>query len=115
MKRFVNAYTTLRAVRTLEGNPVRIEPLALWTIIETRWPGLADHLRATPEAIALLGTSDDDLTDVPTGLRDLFRDPRPCQVRDFRHGGPLTPDLVQACCGTQTGALEPDLAAADDA
>src|SRR5437667_3805003 len=34
MKRFVNDYSILRAVRTLEGNAVQADPLALWAVIE---------------------------------------------------------------------------------
>ncbi|MCO5995311.1 P-loop NTPase fold protein [Actinoallomurus rhizosphaericola] len=107
MKRFVNAYTTLRAVRTLEGNPVRTEPLALWTIVETRWPGLADHLRRRPTDVGLLGGHLDDLADVPAELRDLFRDPAVNKVLTFRHGGPLTAELIQACCGTRPRGSQP--------
>jgi hypothetical protein len=35
MKRFVNTYSILRTIRTLEGIPVPSDPLALWTIMET--------------------------------------------------------------------------------
>lgn len=99
MKRFVNAYSVLRAVRTLEGNPVPSEPLALWTILETRWPGLADHLRGNPETIELLGKPAADLDGVPESLRTLLSHPAVRQLCDFEHGGPLTAELIRACCG----------------
>ncbi|SMD21896.1 P-loop NTPase fold protein [Kibdelosporangium aridum] len=93
MKRFVNAYSALRAVRTLEGNPVRVESLARWTVIEIRWPSLADYLRAHPEAISLVGT--EELDDVPERLRALFGDPalRMITKADF------DATTIRSCCG----------------
>jgi hypothetical protein len=99
MKRFVNAYSVLRAVRTLEGNPVPSEPLALWTIIETRWPRLADYLRTKPEAIELLGKAVNELESVPEDLQSLFASPVVYRLATFKHGGPLTPVIISACCG----------------
>ena len=48
MKRFVMAYSMLRAVRTAEGSVVGVGPLALWTVVATRWPLLAQHLQSRP-------------------------------------------------------------------
>ena len=101
MKRFVNTYSVLRAVRTLENNPVRSEPLALWTIIETWWPSLADHLRTRPEAIKLVGKPAAELDAIPADLRSLFSDPTVRRLAQFEHGGPLTPELIRACCGAE--------------
>src|SRR5262249_3402747 len=50
MKRFVMAYSMLRAVRLAEGSLVGVGPLALWTIMLTRWPTLAELLQADPAA-----------------------------------------------------------------
>jgi hypothetical protein len=108
MKRFVNTYSALRAVRTLEGNPVRSEPLALWTILETRWPSLADYLRANPEAIELLGKPSADLAVVPADLQMLFGDPAVRRLAEFEHGGPLTPELLRACCGVEPWQSDPN-------
>jgi hypothetical protein len=99
MKRFVNEYSILRAVRLLEGNPVASEPLALWAILQTRWPSLADYLRGKPEAIRLLRKAGDQLDAVPSDLRALFEDPHVLRVTEFAHGGPLTEELIRACCG----------------
>jgi hypothetical protein len=51
IKLFVNSYGVLRSLRTLEEIFVPSGPLALWTVVETRWPHLADLLRAHPDAI----------------------------------------------------------------
>ncbi|MET0233218.1 MAG: P-loop NTPase fold protein [Kibdelosporangium sp.] len=93
MKRFVNAYSVTRVVRTLEGNPVDIESLALWTIIEIRWPSLADHLRARPESIGLVGK--EDLAGVPEELRVLFGDPALGLIAQAEFDA----DVIRSCCG----------------
>lgn len=50
MKRLVNAYGLNHARAFLEGRDVSVEALARWTIIELRWPLLADYLvRNWPE------------------------------------------------------------------
>ena len=51
MKLFVNTYGVLRSLRALEEVFVGTAPLALWTVIEIRWPELADYLRARPETV----------------------------------------------------------------
>lgn len=99
MKRFLNAYSALRAVRTLEGSTVPVGPLALWAIIETRWPGLADHLRTHPESITLIGASEAESNPVPVELRSLFKAPELRRLAAFSDGEPLTPELIRICCG----------------
>lgn len=50
MKRLVNAYGLSQARAYLENRDVSVEALARWTIIELRWPLLADHIvRNWPE------------------------------------------------------------------
>lgn len=57
MKRLVNAYGLNQARAYLENRDVSVEALARWTIIELRWPILADHIvRSWPE-IDLTATS----------------------------------------------------------
>jgi hypothetical protein len=99
MKRFVIAYSVMRIVRTLEGNTAGPDLLALWMILETRWPSLADHLRDNPESIELLGKPAADLAAVPEDLRVLFGDTAVRRLVEFEHGGPLTPDRIRECCG----------------
>jgi hypothetical protein len=114
MKRFVNAYSVLRAVRTLEANAVASAPLALWTILETRWPSLADHLRANPESIELIGKPASELSQVPTDLRVLFGDAAVRRLAEFEHGGPLTPERIRECAGIPRPDPEPGRASSAD-
>ncbi len=51
VKRLVNTYSVLLALRTAQGLIPEGDPLALWAILEIRWPELADRLRENPELI----------------------------------------------------------------
>jgi hypothetical protein len=51
VKRFLNAFAMTRSVRTVEGQAIPTAALALWTILQTRWPLLADALAEHPEWI----------------------------------------------------------------
>jgi hypothetical protein len=82
MKRLLNAYGVERAVQILEGHPRDLEHprdrLALWVVLKSRWPLLADYLASNPHAISDIGkgTVPKDLTDDNRGyLTALFRDP----------------------------------------
>ena len=113
MKRFINDYSILRAVRTLEGNAVGMAPLALWAIVETRWPSLADLLCRHPEAISAGrgATTEPDgqqpIDDIPDDLLRLLADPKFRALASFHLGGPLTADLIAQCCGMRiSGTLD---------
>jgi hypothetical protein len=94
MKLFVNTYGVLRSLRTLEEVFVPTGPLALWTVLEIRWPFLADYLRAHPEAV---DASNGD--GVPEEIKVLLQDPTGSLVLKDAHSGPLTIDLIRVCAG----------------
>ncbi|MGH3041395.1 MAG: P-loop NTPase fold protein, partial [Gaiellaceae bacterium] len=113
MKRFVNAYGVERAVRVLEGNLIETGPLALWTILRGRWPELAEYLESRPEAIECIGADAQPLQDMPAALHELLRAPAVVLVATCQDGGPLTPELLAACCGNDlAGAQTPNPRAA---
>lgn len=93
MKLFVNTYGVLRSLRTLEEVFVPTGPLALWTVLEIRWPYLADYLRAHPGAI------DDHDGSVPEDIKVLLRDRDVVEVLHDARSGPLTVDLIRECSG----------------
>ena len=101
MKRFINTYSVLRILRTLEGNTVDQDALALWTIIRVRWPLLADHLERDAEMVNAIKTGD-RVTDFPDSVKSLAVTPT---VRKFFQESPieLTPAVVWSCCGRQAG------------
>jgi CRISPR/Cas system CMR-associated protein Cmr5 small subunit len=74
MKRLVNTVGLHQARHFLEGRNVPLESLARWTIIELRWPLLADLLTAHPHFAVNLaeGTTLTDGT-IPKELKNLFR------------------------------------------
>ncbi len=44
LRGYLMAYSMLRAVRRAEGSTARMRPLALWTVVVSRWPTLGEHL-----------------------------------------------------------------------
>ncbi|NKB87062.1 MAG: hypothetical protein GKS06_02420 [Acidobacteria bacterium] len=51
MKRLLNAYRLNRGVRILLGYDINRAHLALWSVLQMRWPRLAEYLRENPDAI----------------------------------------------------------------
>jgi hypothetical protein len=96
IKRFVNAYGVLRAQRTLEAVFVDTNSLARWTIVELRWPVLAEYLRAHPEHVSEVGA---ESPEVQENLREIFSDEEAGAVVNDPRYGPLTAELVKACGG----------------
>jgi KAP family P-loop domain len=94
MKLFVNTYGVLRSLRTLEEEFVASGPLALWTVVEIRWPQLADLLRDDPEAIQR-GESDGNEPEIA----NLLRIPEVACVLGDTTDGPMTPQLIRQCSG----------------
>ena len=86
MKRFVNAYGIRRAaVRHADAlYGVDIDKpwkqLALWTIVEMRWPKLAEHLRQAPESVKHIVEGVELPSSTPKEIRELATDPRVQQV-----------------------------------
>lgn len=94
IKLFVHTFGTLQSLRTLEGIPLHTTPLALWTIVEIRWPMLADHLRAHPDDI--------EATGAPEPIKALLARADVAAVVASAQWGPLTPAQVRECTGTRT-------------
>jgi hypothetical protein len=89
MKRLVNAIGMQQAIHFLEGRSVSPKALARWTIIELRWPTLAEFLIANPHRISELATATGASaagSATPRALRNLFRS---AEVRAVVAGGPL--------------------------
>jgi hypothetical protein len=95
MKLFVNTYGVLRSLRTLEEVFVPSEALALWAVVEIRWPALADHLRGHPEAVEEWRTG----AGFPADLGDLLRDKDVGRVLDDPGWGRLTAERLRECAG----------------
>lgn len=103
IKLFLNIYSMLRSVRTLEGSTLPPDTLALWALIRVRWPSIAEVLACKPEAIegikAGLWCADHFPEDLlPTAKS---KDLRRVVLHD--EGGPLTAALVRRCCGLAEG------------
>ncbi len=105
MKRFVMAYSMLRAVRTAEGSVIGTGPLALWTILQTRWPMLASYLQASPEAVRLFAVPADRIpAATPVRLVPLFTEPTADLRAVMNHqDGPLDARTIRECSGQALG------------
>jgi hypothetical protein len=73
MKRLVNAYGLHQASHFLEGRDIPAPALARWTIVELRWPLLAEYLASRPEYAKTFATGV-LCSDVPEALQHLFFD-----------------------------------------
>lgn len=100
MKRFLNSYSMRRAVRTVEGDPVPRDPLAIWTIVELRWPELADYLRKSPASAVDVRSGRAPPT-MPAALRSLSESAEVQTTLAFDDGDPLTPAMIRRCCGLE--------------
>ncbi len=71
MKRFVNAYAFRKAIALLGGCDIETGPLALWTLMELKWPCLADYLTDHPEMVEKIGS---ELANegIPDDIKKLF-------------------------------------------
>jgi serine/threonine protein kinase len=98
VKRFINAYAIQRAISVLAGNYVSSDTLALWVILEMRWPALADFLRQNPHAVGP-DASIDSYPEELAMVNSLMLSEPVREVLTFKLGGPLTPELIRACCG----------------
>jgi hypothetical protein len=104
-KRFLMAYNVAFAARLAELEPPEPKTLALWTVVSTRWPALAEWVRGE------LPDGDLAVVDTPGHPSLLLRDPEVRAVVGSDKGGPLDRDRVLRCCGyappTQTGSAGP--------
>lgn len=103
IKLFLNTYSMLRSVRTLEGSTLPPDTLALWALIRVRWPSIADVLARNPDAVE--GIKDDlwCADHFPEDLRTLAKSNDLRRVVLHDEGGPLTAELVRRCCGLAEG------------
>jgi hypothetical protein len=107
MKRFVNAYGIARVVLTLENALVPSDSLALWTILRSRWPILAEYLANDPELVGSIGNGDSAPAELPEETRRLFNAAGVREVVSFARGGPMTPQMIRACAGGSPSTSEP--------
>jgi hypothetical protein len=109
MKRLVNAFGLHQATHFLEGRSVAPDALVRWTIIELRWPLLADYLAARPSVATDLiegRAPEDDRLD--EDLKSLFGDPSVLTVvrgGEEEEGVILDMSTIRDIVGTSTMPL----------
>ncbi|MDQ8042953.1 MAG: P-loop NTPase fold protein [Brevundimonas sp.] len=92
-KRFLMAYNLAFAARVCELEPVDPRTLALWTVVATRWPTLAEWVRGR------LPDLDIGPEGEPDHVSHLLDDPHVQAVLNSTLGGPLDRAMVMRCCG----------------
>lgn len=108
MKRLVNSYSANRALAFISRTKIDPHQLALWTIIQSRWPQLTEELEKNSRLIEMIGPKErqkdkpDDLKalykDLPNDLINLFEDPEVARV--FSGGSfnePLLETTISQC------------------
>lgn len=86
MKRLVNAYGLYQASQFLEGKSAPIDPVVRWTIVQLRWPLLAEYLQDNPSLLVVpSAAAGDPHPSVPSELVRLLREPA---VRAVLHAPP---------------------------
>jgi hypothetical protein len=106
MKRLVNAYAMHQSTLFLSGGDTVFNVLARWTILELRWPLLADFLATRPDLVDRLHTKlpQGHLPEVPESLRLLFGDQAVANVIGAKSKNDrLTGGELQAILGSVQG------------
>lgn len=98
-KLFLNTYSMLRAVRTLEAITIDADALALWSIVRVCYPGIADHLERNPESVRGIRDPLWCSECFPEELQEIAKSERLRSIVTHPEGGPLTPELIRQCCG----------------
>jgi hypothetical protein len=97
---FVNAVSIQTYLRLLEGVPVNRSKLALWAVLEARWPALADHLREHPDDVVPGEKAGGPSGQLSEELAELLRSEDVDPVLRSRRWGAFDAASVRACTGT---------------
>ena len=89
MKRLVNAYGLYQAAHILERRQVSPEALARWTIVELRWPLLAEQLASRPQLL----NEPSSPSGLSKALKSLLEE---CDVKEVLTGTPPAGDVLDA-------------------
>ena len=94
IKRVVNAVGMAQTRVVLEQRAVDFDTIALWTILELRWPRVADAIVSQPDVLKSMLKSDGQLADLAdlkeaTVLKEAMRDPAFKALINTAHLHPL--------------------------
>jgi hypothetical protein len=96
MKLLVNGYSANRALAILSEVEIELHQLALWTILCSRWPQLADGLAQHPDLLKKIGQQPD--ATVPDSLKPLWEEASVISVvTGDSIGGKLTIETLKQC------------------
>ena len=103
MKRMVNAYAVRRANDMIKGGNIDRAILALWIIVELRWPLLAEYLTEHPEKVENIRERNPPADEgLDADVKKLFVAEEVVKVIDGNAEGidaQLTKDSINECTG----------------
>jgi KAP family P-loop domain len=97
--RFVNAMSVELVINSVREHEAEFEEMARWTLIQQRWPVVAEQLRTDPDLATALGTATAAADGGDAALAQLLRSAQLAAAVRGRGLRPLTPDTVRICCG----------------
>lgn len=96
MKLLVNSDSANRALAILSELDVETHQLALWTVLSTRWPQLADYLVGQPEMLGKIGQP--ETRGLPDWVMELREEANVWQViKSDADRRPLTAETLKEC------------------
>jgi hypothetical protein len=96
MKLLVNSYSANRALAILSELDIETHQLALWTVLSTRWPQLADYLVGHPEMVDTI--SQPEIAGLPDWLNALRAETSVRQViKGDANRPPLSMKTLRQC------------------
>jgi hypothetical protein len=110
MIRLVNAFGVRRDVDVLRGGNIDTRQLALFTILDLRWPLLAEYLNEHPERVEYIGKQVIP-KDIPDSLQALFKGQEVREVIEAERvegvETSLDSEAIRACMGLALQAAYP--------
>jgi hypothetical protein len=94
MKRMANAYAMRQATTVMEGSQLPTGVLVRWTILEQRYPALADLLAENPERAALFAAETPEKSEAPEETDETTAADRPTETKEQSDAG--APDKIEA-------------------
>lgn len=95
MKRLLNSYTVNKASSLISHIDISAHQLALWTIVATRWPVLADFMLENPDLLEKAASGDNTFPDPVKALWNRSEVQR--VLKGVGQSSPLEPNTLLKC------------------
>lgn len=96
MKRMINAFALRQAIGILEGSSVSTAVLARWTILEQRYPALADLLAEHPEWLDHIAKKIKEEEDLPDPIKPFVNSSEIIGIVGVGANAPLREEVIRS-------------------